>query len=162
MGYDDFVEIEFIIDETGFNNSLAGYNACNNSNNYRTSSGANVSAAWEKQYTVAAIDRFNADTKGFTWNVTWIYEAQQLCAYETVNLGYSRWCALFTYEEWEHFEYSIDLDFAGTYGFQSPTARANGVGYVEEVLSRINHHRITKATGSDNGEHGLYLLLHRT
>lgn len=90
-------------------------------------------------------------TSGFTWNSTWIYDAQQLCAYETVNLGYSKWCALFTYQEWEDYEYSVDLDFIGTYGFLSPTARAVGVGYVEEVLARMNHHLITKPTASDNG-----------
>jgi len=43
-------------------------------------------------------------------------------------------------------------DFAGTFGFQSPTARADGIGYVAEVLARINHHLITKSVGSVNGE----------
>lgn len=28
MGYGDYVDIEFIIDEDRFNNSLAGYNVC--------------------------------------------------------------------------------------------------------------------------------------
>lgn len=91
-------------------------------------------------------------TTGFKWDADWVYNAQQLCSYETVALGYSKFCGLFTYQEWLDFEYSIDLDFTGTYGFLSPTARAVGVGYVEEVLARINHHLIKKPTGSDNGK----------
>ena len=48
-------------------------------------------------------------TKGFTWDSTAVYSAQQYCAYETVALGYSKWCSLFSYKEWEYFEYAIDL-----------------------------------------------------
>lgn len=80
------------------------------------------------------------------------YDAMQLCPYETIAFGYSAFCDLFTWQEWEDFEYSIDLDFAGTYGFQSPTGRAVGIGYQQEVLARIQNHLITTADGSVNGK----------
>ena len=64
--------------------------------------------------------------------------------------GYSPWCDLFTYEEWQGFEYSIDLDFAGDNYFQSPTGRAVGIGYVEEVLARLTNHTIDSVTGQVN------------
>ncbi|KAK5173125.1 uncharacterized protein LTR77_003247 [Saxophila tyrrhenica] len=150
LNYADYVDLEFIIDEEGYNNSLSGYNVCENNGNLRTTAGANASAAFVANYTLPAAARLNALSTNFHWNSTWIYSAQQLCSYETVNLGYSKWCALFTYEEWQDFEYSIDLDFIGTFGFLSPTARAVGVGYVEEVLAKMRHHLITQATGSDN------------
>lgn len=54
--------------------------------------------------------------------------AQALCAYETVALGFSHWCGIFTYEEWEGFEYSLDIGFAAGTGFQSPIGRAIGIG----------------------------------
>jgi len=144
--------LELIIDDTPFNNSLAGYNACPNNNNNETSAGEDAEAQWVEIYTANATSRFNAMSSGFNWTAEDIYDAQELCAYETVNLGYSSWCDLFTYQEWLDFEQSIDLDFAGTYGFQSPTGRAVGIGYVEEVVARINHHLITVPTGSVNGE----------
>jgi hypothetical protein len=75
---------------------------------------------------------------------------QTLCPYETVAFGYSAFCDLFTYEEWQGFEYSIDINFAGGYYFQSPTGRAVGIGYVEEVLARLTSHTITSATAQDN------------
>ncbi|KAL8949672.1 MAG: hypothetical protein Q9222_004233 [Ikaeria aurantiellina] len=68
---------------------------------------------------------------------------QTLCPYETVALGYSAFCDLFTYEEWQGFEYSIDLSFAGNNYFQSPTGRAVGIAYVEEILARLQNHVLT-------------------
>lgn len=68
---------------------------------------------------------------------------QTLCPYETVAFGYSAFCDLFTYEEWRGFEYSIDLSFAGNNYFQSPTGRAVGIGYVQEILARLQHHVFT-------------------
>ena len=75
---------------------------------------------------------------------------QTLCPYETVAFGYSAFCDLFTYEEWQGFEYSIDLSFAGNNYFQSPTGRAVGIGYVEEVLARLQNHVLTEADTSAN------------
>ena len=68
---------------------------------------------------------------------------QTLCPYETVAFGYSAICDLFTYQEWEGFEYSIDLSFAGNNYFQSPTGKAVGIGYVQEFLARIQNHVLT-------------------
>lgn len=57
--------------------------------------------------------------------------------------GYSAICDLFTYQEWEGFEYSIDLSFAGNNYFQSPTGKAVGIGYVQEILARLQDHVLT-------------------
>lgn len=78
------------------------------------------------------------------------YNAQSLCAYETVALGYSAFCGLFTFEEWEGYEYSVDINFAGNNMFQSPTGRAVGIGYVVEILARLQHHLITEPTAQIN------------
>lgn len=65
-------------------------------------------------------------------------------------MGYSAFCGLFTYAEWEGYEYSIDLAFAGNNMFQSPTGRAVGIGYVVEILSRLQGHVITQPTAQIN------------
>lgn len=78
------------------------------------------------------------------------YNAQSLCAYETVALGYSAFCGLFTYAEWEGYEYSVDIAFAGNNAFQSPTGRAVGIGYVEEIMARLQHHVISEPTAQIN------------
>jgi hypothetical protein len=43
-----------------------------------------------------------------------------MCPYETVAYGFSRFCSLFTYEEWIGFGYSVDIAFQYNDGFQSP------------------------------------------
>ncbi|CAD0050489.1 unnamed protein product [Aureobasidium pullulans] len=125
-----------IEDSTGvWNNSLAGYYNCNNSNNYRSAGGNNATIEWYETYLADATARFG-------WTPKDSYDAQSLCAYETVAYGYSQFCGLFTYEEWQGYEYSIDIQFAGNNAFQSPTGRAVGIGYVQEVLARLQHHTI--------------------
>ena len=67
----------------------------------------------------------------------------------TVALGYSAFfCDLLTYQEWKDFGYSIDISFHGNNGFGSPTGRAVGIGYVEEVYARLQGHFYNLPLGS--------------
>ncbi|KAL9583294.1 MAG: hypothetical protein Q9212_002795 [Teloschistes hypoglaucus] len=135
--------LELIIEQPNFNNSLAGYFQCNNSNAAVNAGGNNASTVWENIYLQNATKRLQALSPNFKLNVSDVYNMQTLCPYETVAFGYSAFCDLFTYEEWQDFEYSIDLSFAGNNYFQSPTGRAVGIGYVEEILARLQHHVLT-------------------
>ncbi|EXJ54700.1 hypothetical protein A1O7_10041 [Cladophialophora yegresii CBS 114405] len=129
-----------IIEQNNFNITLAGYMNCNNSNNYLSTGGNNASVIWENIYLADATKRLKALAGGYNWTVADSYNAQTLCPYEHVAFGYSQWCDLFTYEEWQGFEYSIDLQFNGNNGFGSPTGRAVGIGYVEELYARLQGH----------------------
>lgn len=60
-------------------------------------------------------------TDGFEWTPLDVYAAQTMCPYETVAYGYSKFCDLFTYEEWQGFGYSVDLWFSAGSAFNSPT-----------------------------------------
>ena len=59
-----------------------------------------------------------------------------------VAYGFSMFCDLFTYDEWVGFEYSIDIAFSGSTAFQSPTGRAIGIGYQQEVMARLRNHTL--------------------
>ena len=65
--------------------------------------------------------RFQAMTDDFEWSQADVYAAQNMCPYETISYGFSKFCDLFTYEEWQGFGYSIDLYFSGDSAFHSPT-----------------------------------------
>ncbi|KAI9714359.1 MAG: hypothetical protein M1820_000320 [Bogoriella megaspora] len=142
--------LELVIEQNGYNNSMAGYFQCNNSNEAVSEGGNTALAQWASVYLANATARLAPLAPGLNLNVTDIYNMQSLCAYETVGLGYSEFCDLFTYEEWEGYEYSVDINFAGNDAFQSPTGRAVGIGYVEEILARLNHHLITSPTAQVN------------
>lgn len=66
--------------------------------------GINATGLWVSTYLVNATHRIQGMISGdLNWTVLDSYNAQQLCAYETVSLGFSHWCSLFTYEEWQGF-----------------------------------------------------------
>ncbi|PQE25245.1 histidine acid phosphatase protein [Rutstroemia sp. NJR-2017a WRK4] len=126
------VTIEVIIEQNGYNNSLAGYDNCPNSNNYRSAGGNNASLEWVSIYLQDATERFQAlISPEFNWTVTDTYAAQTIV-----------FCDLFTYSEWEGFEYALDLYFAGGSSFASPTGRAVGIGYQQEMIARLQNHTL--------------------
>lgn len=134
--------IEVIIEADGFNNSLAGYLNCNNSKTEVNAGGLVATDVWQNIYLQNATARLQAMIKGYKWTIADSYAAQTLCPYETIAYGYSPFCSLFTYEEHEHFSYSIDLMFAGESAFQSPVGRAVGLGYVQETVARLENHTL--------------------
>ena len=160
--------LELIIEEEYYNNSLGGGLACNNSNTWVSTGGTNASVIWENEYLANATARLKELADGYNWTVADTYnvsvffpvsspshslmlitpQAQSLCPYQTVAYGYSQSCDLFTYPEWQGFEYSIDLQFNGNNGFASPTGRATGIGYVEEIYARLSNHLYDLAPGS--------------
>ncbi|RDW64754.1 putative 3-phytase A [Coleophoma cylindrospora] len=134
--------IEVIIESPGFNNSLAGYYGCKNARLGVNRGGENASVEWMSTYLEDATTRFKSHIEGIEWTVFDTYAAQTMCPYETVAYGYSVFCNLFNYSEWESFGYSLDLTFAGSSAFQSPTGRAIGLGYLQETIARMENHTL--------------------
>lgn len=144
------VSLEVQLERDGFNTSLAGYFQCDNSNNDRSSGGTNASLVWQSIYLQDATARLRKFSGNYDWSISDSYHAQTLCPYETVAYGYSFWCDLFTYQEWQGFEYSIDLSFNGNSGFASPTGRGVGIGFVQEFYARLQGHLYDLEPGATN------------
>lgn len=79
-----------------------------------------------------------------------VYAMFSMCPYEYATLGQSSFCSLFTEQEWKDFEYAIDMMFYGNNNFGSPSGRAQGIGYVEEVAARLQSRLIMKSDSSIN------------
>jgi hypothetical protein len=77
--------IEVTIEQDGFNNSLAGYDNCNNSNNDRNRGGTSAAREWVGVYLQDATKRFQEMITGFDWTISDTYAAQNMCPYETVR-----------------------------------------------------------------------------
>ncbi|KDQ12410.1 hypothetical protein BOTBODRAFT_34385 [Botryobasidium botryosum FD-172 SS1] len=139
------------IEALGFNNTLAPYEACPNAYDpEKAERGAEYAKKWSAIYLEPARQRLQSQIDGFAFGIEDIYTMQKLCAYETVAMGYSRFCELFTEEEWEGFAYSLDLEFWYTAAFGAPLARSLGVGYLQELIARITHTPITTHNSSTN------------
>ncbi|TFK34874.1 histidine phosphatase superfamily [Crucibulum laeve] len=145
------------IEAAGFNNTLAPYKTCPNANiKSKADRGVWYVREWANIYLKDAQKRLQTRMHGLDLTVEDIYSMQQMCAYETVAIGYSKFCELFTEEEWEGFNYALDLTFWYGSAFGSPVARVQGIGYIQELVSRLTHTPIethnssTNATLNDN------------
>ncbi|KAG2150125.1 histidine phosphatase superfamily [Suillus cothurnatus] len=142
---------EIIIEENNFNNTLAPYDVCPNANTADIGYFGDIPASeWANIYLEDARKRLQPMIKGFNLTISRLGYMQQLCAYETVALGYSKFCDLFTEEEWEGYEYYNDLDFWYSSGPGNPAAAAQGLGYVQELVSRLTHTPINVWNSSTN------------
>jgi len=139
------------IEGHGFNNTLAPYMTCPNANIHsKGRRGTQFLKEWANVYLKDAQGRLQKQIDGFTFTIEDIYTLQQMCAYETVAIGFSRFCGLFTEEEWEGFNYAMDIIFWYESAFGSPVSRALGIGYVQELVARLTKTRIEKHNSSTN------------
>ena len=110
------------IEENGFNNTLAPYKTCPNAGDRSKSDrGVSYVKEWTEIYLKEALQRLKPQLHGYELTIEDVYTLQQMCAYEvkclprvfvphmlkeflqTVAIGYSKFCELFTEEEWKGF-----------------------------------------------------------
>ncbi|KIK96012.1 hypothetical protein PAXRUDRAFT_139439 [Paxillus rubicundulus Ve08.2h10] len=143
---------EIIVEANGFNNTLAPYETCTNANldaigNY----GSAQAAKWAEVYLQSALSRLQPLITGYNLTITDLINMQSTCAYEVVALGSSKFCDLFTSAEWEGFEYhSGQYRFWYSDGPGNPTAAAQGLGYVQELIARLTQTPITVWNSTTN------------
>ncbi|GAA5935956.1 histidine phosphatase family protein [Sporobolomyces koalae] len=137
--YQESVNIEIGIEAPGYINSGAPYESCPNADKAYGSIGSKAAASFVEPYFNKTAARLDECISGLNLTSTDVTAMLQLCAYETVALGYSSFCPLFTDEEFRIFEQYYDISFHGNNGFGSPVAAAQGLGYLQELVSRLNH-----------------------
>ncbi|KAJ3995787.1 phosphoglycerate mutase-like protein [Lentinula boryana] len=145
--YHQLIEIE----EEQFNSTLAPWNVCPNANNDIWALGDDATDAWNNVYLADAQKRFAQYLPGFNLTIQDVAGMQALCPYETVALGYSAFCDLFTEEEWKGFAYGVDLNFWYGDGPGNPAVSAQGIGWVQELVSRLTQTRLTTFDTTLNG-----------
>lgn len=145
----DLVIIPEIGDE---NNTLAAYDSCFNDQIYEIGYLGDFKLLdYITLYLPNATARLQQYApEGFTFSVNDTYAMQSICSYETSYLGYSDFCKLFTQDEWAGYEYTTDLQYYYDYGFGQPTGRAQGIGYLQELIARLTNQYITTSNSSVN------------
>ncbi|KAF9257552.1 phosphoglycerate mutase-like protein [Marasmius fiardii PR-910] len=136
-----------IIEAPDFNNTLAHWHhACPNNNRDSASQRAWRVRRWAEIYLKSAKRRLQAQLSGLELTTEDVYAMQQMCPYESVAIGYSKFCELFTQEEWEGFDYAHDLLHWYKFGFGSPFARVQVAGWIQEMIHRLERKPVTKET----------------
>ncbi|ORY32143.1 putative phytase [Naematelia encephala] len=139
------------IENPGFNNTLAPWSTCRADNADFSSSVWEKLNTWDNNFLSDAQTRLQSMIEGYEVSIKDAKDFMDMCAYETVALGYSSFCNLFTQKEWKGYEYRWDIMwwYFGSFGY--PAAKAQGMGWVQEMVSRLTHSRITDFDSSING-----------
>ncbi|KAK5167034.1 uncharacterized protein LTR77_007763 [Saxophila tyrrhenica] len=157
-GLDNFVNGSLfdvvIIPEGGTeNNTLAAYDSC--FEDLFTPLGLigddDAFLFYVPMYLADATERMNQYAPaGFQFNVNDTFAMQSICAYETGYIGRSDFCTLFTEDEWAGFELALDAEYYYDYSWGNPTGRAQGIGYLQELLARLQNEYIYSSNSSVN------------
>ncbi|KAJ5097407.1 hypothetical protein N7456_008128 [Penicillium angulare] len=133
-----------------FNNTLASYYACPGAPGSQ-SGGDDKAREFIPRYLNEARSRLSPYfPSDFNLTTLDVLAMQTICVYEFTSLAGSKYCSLFTEQEWEGFAYSLDLQYYGNFGFPSPVGRAQGIGYVLELAARLKQELITSSDTSIN------------
>lgn len=134
------------------NNTLASYDSClNEAKSPILDAGDLDVLKYVELYLQDATKRLQAYVpSGFTLTVNDTYAMQSICAYETAYIGDSDFCGLFTTDEWAGFEQTLDMEYYYDYAWGNPTGRAQGIGYLQELLARLQKQYILSSDSSVN------------
>jgi len=65
-------------------------------------------------------------------------------------ISQSDFCTLFTEAEWAGFENTLDMEYYYDYSYGNPTGRAQGIGYLQELIARLENKYIKTSDSSVN------------
>ncbi|KAI1210892.1 phosphoglycerate mutase-like protein [Annulohypoxylon truncatum] len=142
-----------IIPETkGFNNSLSP-DLCPAFEDSKSDSD-NEKEMWMEKVVSPLTDRLNQNLPGANLTNEETIDMMDLCPFETVadkKTRLSRFCQLFTMDDWRNYDYYQSLGKWYGYGNGSPLGPTQGVGFVNELLSRltgkpVDDHTTTNST----------------
>ena len=135
----------------GQNNTLASYHSCPASKLPLFDRGRPLATNWINEYmTVSKNKLLEFVPPGFNLTQMDVYALQKLCVFESQAFGSSQACLLFTSDDWEGFEFASDIKFNGDSLFGCPVGRALGIGYLEELLARLERRVISSSESSIN------------
>ncbi|KAF3766028.1 phosphoglycerate mutase-like protein [Cryphonectria parasitica EP155] len=134
------------------NNTLAAYDSCFNDYDYPVVEMGDLDLeTYIPKYLAAATARLSQYVpSGFDWTANDTYAMQSICAYENAYIGDSQFCGFFALDEWAGFELTLDTEYYYDYSWGNPTGRAQGIGYLQELLARLQKQYIDVSSTSVN------------
>ncbi|KAH8680859.1 histidine phosphatase superfamily [Xylariales sp. PMI_506] len=156
---DDYpYNILVIPEEAGVNNTLSGglCTAFESGSNFGPA--AMAQAAWLETFAPPITERLNNNLPGANLSNSDTIAFMELCPFETVankDGRLSRFCHLFTNEEWHGYDYYESLGKWYGYSNGNPLGPTQGVGFVNELIARltgqpVQDHTTTNSTLDDS------------
>ncbi|GMM37382.1 hypothetical protein DASC09_047070 [Saccharomycopsis crataegensis] len=134
LNWQNFADLEVQIQQTGFNSTLYPDSICP----AKTISEADdISSSFEHTYLHSTKKNLNNLVSGAQLSNKEVFSMQRLCTFETNTLGYSKFCNLFTQEDWQNWEVLKAYKYYYENGYGNPTSKARGIGWIDEFASRL-------------------------
>ncbi|KAL0933207.1 phytase [Colletotrichum truncatum] len=144
-------QIMVIPEEKGINNTL-DHSLCTAFEQGNFSKvGDDAQVAWRQEFTAPIVTRLNANLPGVNFTPEDAVSFMQLCPFNTVVNGtQSRFCDLFTLDEWKDLEYYETL--GKYYGFNAgnPLGPTQGVGFTNELIARLTRQAVVDNTSTNS------------
>jgi hypothetical protein len=158
---DDYTDDVLVIpEESGVNNTLS-HGSCASFEKDDTLGENDVQTAWGNKFLPPIRDRLNRNLHKAKLSLKDTVYLMDLCPFVTVNTpdgaGQSRFCDLFSTEDWRSYNYFMTLGKYYKYGNGNIMGPTQGVGYVNELVSRltrkpVHDHTTTNSTLDSNPE----------
>ncbi|KAF5621278.1 3-phytase A [Fusarium sp. NRRL 52700] len=159
-GDDHTDDILVIPEEPGINNTLS-HGTCSSFEDNDEIGDNSAQTTWGNKFLPPIRDRLNRNLHKAKLSLQETIYLMDLCPFNTVNtpdgVGQSRFCDLFSTEDWRSYDYYMTLGKYYEYGNGNAMGPTQGVGYVNELVSRltrkpVNDHTTTNRTLDANPE----------
>lgn len=146
LNWQQYVNLELLVEADNFNTTLYPSAVCPNKEKLITEADDALDN-FQHEYLHDTKKKLNKMITGtlknssepFELKTKHVYAMQRLCAFETNTLGYSRFCHLFSQKDWENFAILINYKYYYKNSFGNPTARARGIGWLNEFQARLTN-----------------------
>ncbi|KAF4466185.1 3-phytase a [Fusarium albosuccineum] len=142
----DYIQDVLVIPEApGINNTMS-HGSCASFEGERVpddgdQEGKNAELVWGERFLPEIRDRLNENLPGVNLTMEETIFMMDLCPFNIVNTpdgsGDSKFCDLFTKEDWRSYDYYMTLSKYYKYGNGNPMGPTQGVGYVNELIARL-------------------------
>ncbi|MCJ1283241.1 hypothetical protein MMC26_002569 [Xylographa opegraphella] len=152
--------IVVVSEEDGSNNTLHHEICTNFENGPSADVGWDAQKQWVELFVPSIRARLNTNMPGAELTAPETIHFMDLCPFETVanrNGKVSRFCSLFTEEEWHQFDYYQSLGKFYGFGNGNPLGPTQGVGFTNELIARLTispvHDRTSVNHTLDNSDY---------
>ncbi|KAJ9427316.1 histidine phosphatase superfamily [Fusarium oxysporum] len=148
-GYDYTDDILVIPEEPGINNTLS-HGTCSSFEDNDEVGDNSAQTAWGNKFLPPIRDRLNRNLHKAKLSLQETIYLMDLCPFNIVNtpdgVGQSRFCDLFSIEDWRSYDYYMTLGKYYEYGNGNAMGPTQGVGYVNELVSRLTRKPVDDRT----------------
>ncbi|CAE7208387.1 unnamed protein product [Rhizoctonia solani] len=110
------------------------------------------SAEWLATFAPPITKRLNDRLTGANLTDRDVFSLMNLCGFDSAakNGTASPWCGVFSMEEWKGYEYYHDLEKYWSKSYGATYGRSLGVGWVNELLSRLTGQPVQDSTSTNS------------